>query len=141
MNVLSYPDMSANERSIWPRIESDEFEAALADNLRAFELTPVSQQPDNNTKIICLGESHGSHLFAMSGGTLPGAGGLLLRFPPAMSPDLILDPGWGCIAAARRREIPLTGVGIILVSHCHLDHVGDLNPLLITLSLSGKKPV
>ena len=132
--------MNMSDYGGWSRLESDEFEAALADNLHAFESAPVADESVNSPVAVCLGESHGSHLFTMSGETLPGTGALLIRFPRNISPDLILDPGWGCIAAARRNRVSLNEIGVVLVSHCHLDHVGDLHPLLVTLSLVGKRP-
>lgn len=133
--------MSNSHRDIWSKINSDEFEAALADNLHAFESAEAVRHANQSAAITCLGESHGSHLFAMSSKVLPSTGGLFLRLPQDVGSDLILDPGWGTLAAAHRLSIPLTNVGVILISHCHLDHVGDLHPLIVTLSLAKKRPI
>ena len=124
-----------------PNLKSDEFEAALADNLRAFERSCGDRQRRTSADLVCLGESHGSHLFALDRKVLPGTGGLLLRAPRFLSDDVLLDPGWGTLATARRFNIALSRVGVILVSHCHLDHTGDLHPLLLTLSLAKKRPL
>lgn len=122
-------------------LASDEFEAALAHNLSSFESPRVKQQRTRSLEIVCLGESHGSHLFGLSRRVLPGSGALLLKIPNNLGRDLILDPGWGSLAAAHRLGTTLGDIGLILVSHCHLDHVGDLQPLLLTLKLQGQRPV
>ena len=132
--------MANSHLRIWSQINSDAFEAALADNLRSFESAIDISDRDCRPYITCLGESHGAHLFGMSKSVLPGTGALLLRLPSDIGPDLILDPGWGSLAAAHRLRVPVTNIGIILISHCHLDHVGDLHSLLVTLSLAKRRP-
>lgn len=133
--------MSDSHGTIWSHINSDAFEAALADNLHAFESAKAAQREHQRASIICLGESHGSHLFAMSSQVLPSTGAVLLQLPQEIGNDLILDPGWGTLAAAHRLGIPLTNIGTILISHCHLDHVGDLQPLIVKLALAKKRPI
>lgn len=76
----------------------------------------------------------------MSSPVLPGTGALLLKLIDDIGDDLIIDPGWGSLAAANRLKISLKNVGTILISHCHIDHVGDLHSLLVILSLATKKP-
>lgn len=122
-------------------INTDEFEAALADNLRALESARPKANNGRRSSLVCLGESHGSHLFALKRRVLPGTGGLLLRMRGKRGSDIILDPGWGTLAAAHRLGVSLGNIRMILISHCHLDHVGDLQPLLITLALQGQRPI
>ncbi|MDX6402548.1 MAG: hypothetical protein QOH70_3 [Blastocatellia bacterium] len=121
--------------------KSDEFEAALAENLRAFEISRNTDRQPGRPDLLCLGESHGSHLFGMKRSILPGTGAILLRVSQIAGDDILLDPGWGTLATARRLKVQLSRVGVILISHCHLDHIGDLHPLLLTLSLAKKRPV
>jgi|GEM_PF-2358998 len=122
-------------------IKSDEFEAALAQNLQMLRPRLPSKSSNRRRHIICLGESHGSHLFALRSDVLPATGALLLRLPEFGDHDVLIDPGWGTIVSSKRLNVSVAGVKTILVSHCHLDHIGDLHPLLLTLSLAGKRPV
>lgn len=119
-------------------LRSDEFEDALGDNLCALTRTADVQPEVASPMLCCLGESHGTHVFALDWPKLPGTGGLLLRAPGGH--DLLLDPGWGTVAAAKRQGVSLARVGTVLLSHSHLDHIGDLHALLVTLSVIGRRP-
>lgn len=50
---------------------------------------------------------------------------------------LSLDPGPGAIVQYARKEIDLTTLDAIVVSHRHLDHVGDVNVMIEAMTDGG----
>ena len=48
-----------------------------------------------------------------------------------------LDPGPGAIVQYAKREIDLTTIDAIVVSHRHLDHVGDVNVMIEAMTDGG----
>ena len=121
-------------------LRSDEFEQALSENLRALQQASERPTRAGGPRIRCIGETHGSHFLNASSATLGGTGALLLELPGSYGTDVLLDPGWGTLVAARRSDIHLDDVGIVLVSHAHLDHTGDLAAVLLWLGLNGIRP-
>ena len=132
-----------NTRDSWDLVASETFERALSANLRALRPylpPPIGVQAEPRDYLQCIGECHGSHFVSARSQNLPGTGSLLLRRKNGLG-DLLLDPGWGTLAAARRLGVDLSGVATILVSHNHLDHVGDLQALLLQLDQLGRRPL
>lgn len=62
------------------------------------------------------------------------SGGLLIEGEGAR---LSLDPGPGAIVQYARKEIDLTTLDAIVVSHRHLDHVGDVNVMIEAMTDGG----
>lgn len=50
---------------------------------------------------------------------------------------LSLDPGPGAVVQYARKEIDLTTLDAILISHRHLDHVGDVNVMIEAMTDGG----
>ena len=50
---------------------------------------------------------------------------------------LSLDPGPGAIVQYARREVDLTKLDAIVISHRHLDHVGDVNVMVEAMTDGG----
>jgi phosphoribosyl 1,2-cyclic phosphodiesterase len=121
-------------------IKTQAFERALSANLRILEKPSTGRSRITEPRVICLGESHGSHFLTLKRSFLPGTGGLLLKVPQTLGPDILIDPGWGTLGAALRAGVSLDCVGTVIVSHCHLDHVGDLPALLLYLNLKKRRP-
>ena len=48
-----------------------------------------------------------------------------------------LDPGPGAVVQYAKREIDLTTIDAIVISHRHLDHVGDLNVMVEAMTEGG----
>jgi len=46
-----------------------------------------------------------------------------------------VDPGPGALVHARRRKAPVEHVSLIFISHSHLDHVSDINPVVEAITL------
>jgi len=56
--------------------------------------------------------------------------------------DMLIDCGTGAVKNLRKANVNLTKIRKILISHFHVDHIGDLIPLLWALELDGyKEPI
>jgi phosphoribosyl 1,2-cyclic phosphodiesterase len=53
------------------------------------------------------------------------------------STTLSLDPGPGAIVQYARREVDLTKLDAIVISHRHLDHIGDVNVMVEAMTDGG----
>lgn len=62
------------------------------------------------------------------------SGGLLIEDGATR---ISLDPGPGAIVQYARREIDLTALDAIVLSHRHLDHVGDVNVMIEAMTDGG----
>ena len=65
---------------------------------------------------------------------LTASGGLYIEDE---STTLSLDPGPGAIVQYARREVDLTKLDAIVISHRHLDHVGDVNVMVEAMTDGG----
>ena len=52
---------------------------------------------------------------------------------------VMFDVGRGAIQRLAQQRIPLPSIGLLLVSHLHIDHVGELANFLITSWISGRR--
>ena len=62
------------------------------------------------------------------------SGGLFIEDGDA---KISLDPGPGAVVQYARRQVDLTTLDAIIVSHRHLDHVGDVNVMLEAMTDGG----
>ncbi len=53
--------------------------------------------------------------------------------------SLVIDLGNGCLSNLLK-EVDLTGIGAILITHMHIDHFGDLYPLYYALRFHPRRP-
>ncbi len=65
-----------------------------------------------------------------------GTGGLFLQTEEVR---LVIDPGPGALAALHQYDIDPWGLDGILITHLHMDHVGDANVLLEAATSGGHK--
>ena len=49
-----------------------------------------------------------------------------------------VDPGPGALVHARKRRVPVEQVSMIFISHNHLDHVSDINPVVEAITLKPR---
>jgi len=68
---------------------------------------------------------------------LAASGGLYLE---AGSTRLAMDPGPGAVVQYAKREVDLTQLDGILLSHRHLDHCGDVNVMIEAMTEGGFRP-
>lgn len=64
--------------------------------------------------------------------------GLLLADPDGDADPLLVDCGSGVLQGLARTSVGYTGIGSILLTHHHLDHVSDLMPVLKARWLAGE---
>ncbi len=64
------------------------------------------------------------------------AGGLYFGFP---SLNVHVDPGPGAFVHAHRKGIEPHWTDVVILSHRHLDHCADVNHVLESMTLGGKK--
>jgi len=64
------------------------------------------------------------------------AGGLYFGFP---SINVHVDPGPGAFVHAHRKGIEPHWTDVVILSHRHLDHCADVNHVLESMTLGGKK--
>ncbi|MDP2931849.1 MAG: MBL fold metallo-hydrolase [Chloroflexota bacterium] len=53
--------------------------------------------------------------------------------------ELLLDPGPGCIVQSTKRKLKANKLSGIILSHRHLDHVGDVNVMVEAMASAGFK--
>ena len=76
--------------------------------------------------------------------TIVGSGGAALtkeRSCPCLlvEDEVLLDCGSGSLKNIRLLDVDLQGIGRILLSHLHNDHVGDLASIIWTMQMEGRK--
>ena len=64
--------------------------------------------------------------------------GLLLEDPDGGADPLLVDCGSGALHALAATDVGYEGIGTVLLTHHHLDHVSDLMPLLKARWLAGE---
>jgi ribonuclease BN (tRNA processing enzyme) len=65
------------------------------------------------------------------------SGGIWLNFNGT---QILIDPGPGSIVQTTRRQLPVTRLAAIILSHRHLDHSGDMNIMIEAMTQGGFQP-
>lgn len=100
------------------------------ENMRTLKIRNFS---DNKDKIIFLGTAGGrfSVFYQMRA-----SGGIWFRLANKI---FVIDPGPGALLHATKNKINMSEIGGIFLSHRHLDHCADINSIMESMVISGKK--
>ena len=90
------------------------------------------KNPDSSTDTITFLGTAGARF--MVSRQLAASGGLWLNLKGT---EILIDPGPGCIVQSTRRKLNAEKLSAIILSHRHLDHVGDANVMIEAMTTAA----